>query len=234
MGNNYQGNELDLFAKAINWKSYFSSFIKPYLNDKVLEVGAGQGGTTEIFANEIKNRKWTCVEPDTILCEKILYLIADEQLPNNVKVLNGTIDKINNDNFDTILYIDVIEHLERPELEIKKAADLLTSDGYLVILVPAHNYLYSSFDKSIGHKTRYNKKLLKTIIPNSLSKSDVRYLDSVGFLASFMNRMILKQSMPTTKQILFWDGVLVQLSKTIDKLLFYKCGKSLLGVWKKK
>jgi hypothetical protein len=41
---NYQGNELDLFAKAINWKKYFASFIKPYLQGKVIEVGAGKGG----------------------------------------------------------------------------------------------------------------------------------------------------------------------------------------------
>jgi SAM-dependent methyltransferase len=234
MDNSYQGNELDLFAKAVNWKSYFSSFIIPYLNTKILEVGAGQGGTTEAFSKEIQDREWLCLEPDKVLCKKILKLIENKRLNNKIKVINGTIEKIEDKVFDTILYIDVAEHLESPEIELNNAIKILAENGYLIILVPAYNFLYSPFDRNIGHTARYNKKLLKSVVPSTLKKVDMLYLDSAGLLASIMNKYLLKQTIPTEKQILFWDTKLVNISKILDKLIFYSCGKSLLGIWQKK
>ncbi len=60
------------------------------------------------------------------------------------------------------------------------------------------------------------------------------YLDSVGAFASLGNRVVLRQSMPTLKQILLWDGRMVPLSKVFDSLLGYRAGKSVLGIWRKK
>ena len=44
----YVGGELDLFAAATRWKSYFRSHLEPYVGSEVLEVGAGLGGTTQV------------------------------------------------------------------------------------------------------------------------------------------------------------------------------------------
>ena len=60
--------------------------------------------------------------------------------------------------FDTILYMDVLEHIENDEKEINKALKQLNSGGYLIFFVPAYQFLYSDFDKAIGHIKRYNKK----------------------------------------------------------------------------
>jgi hypothetical protein len=52
-------------------------------------------------------------------------------------------------------------------------------------------------------------------------------------MASVANKLFLKQSYPTLKQVLFWDSILVSLSKITDVITLNAVGKSLLGIWKK-
>ena len=59
------------------------------------------------------------------------------------------------------------------------------------------------------------------------------YLDSVGMLASGANRLLLSQAMPTERQILTWDRLMIPVSRVLDPLLGYTVGKSILGVWKR-
>ena len=59
----YIGNELDVFKYAVSWKEYWISKIEPYLGDRVLEVGAGIGGTTVQLAHEPRSL-WLGLEPD--------------------------------------------------------------------------------------------------------------------------------------------------------------------------
>jgi len=135
------------------------------------------------------------------------------------------------DRFDAIVYIDVLEHIENDVDELSKAADLLKVAGHLVILSPAHQWLYTPFDREIGHYRRYSKKSLLRVIPSRLRCVELCYLDSVGMLVSMGNRLLLKSSMPTAGQIRFWDKRLVPLSIFIDLLLLRRLGKSILGVW---
>ena len=59
----YPGVELELFAYAINWKSYFKKHLIPYVQGRVLEVGAGIGETSKFLQNT-KVSHWTYLEPD--------------------------------------------------------------------------------------------------------------------------------------------------------------------------
>ncbi|HNW96932.1 MAG TPA: methyltransferase domain-containing protein [Bacteroidales bacterium] len=229
----YKGKELGLFGKAINWKSYWSCKVKKYLGNKVLEVGAGMGNNVQFLVNE-DILEYTCIEPDFELSEIIKKKIYNNELPSFCKSLNGTIQDLKEDQFfASILYFDVLEHIENDHEEIQKAALHLKPDGFLIILVPAHQYLYSPFDKQIGHYRRYNKQRLKKIIPDKWEVVEIKYMDSMGFLLSMVNHTFLKQKYPTQKQIIFWDKIVVPMSKIIDKVVFYKFGKSLLIIMKK-
>ncbi len=64
--------------------------------------------------------------------------------------------------------------------------------------------------------------------------SRLRYLDSIGILASLGNQLFLRRSIPTPGQISLWDGVMVRLSRLVDPLLLYSVGKSVLAVWQKR
>jgi 2-polyprenyl-3-methyl-5-hydroxy-6-metoxy-1,4-benzoquinol methylase len=228
----YIGNELELFKHAHNWKKYYASFIEGYLKNDVLEVGAGIGETTHLLCDGTQNC-WVCIEPDELLTKEIEIKKENGYLPFIIEIITGTLDGIDsNRKFETIIYIDVIEHIENDEEELKKAANFLKPNGHIIILVPAHNYLFSKFDKSIGHYRRYNKEMLAKAIPKGFQKVDLRYLDSIGLFASLANKWFLKQDYPTLEQIKFWDNYIIPVSKIIDAISFYSLGKTVVGVWK--
>jgi hypothetical protein len=229
----YIGSELNLFSKATNWKAYYGRTIKKYLAGDILEVGAGIGSGTRILCDG-SQRRWVCLEPDAEMSAAIERQIEDGSLPSCCESRNGTAMLLNGvDRFDAIVYIDVLEHIENDVDELSRAATLLKESGHLIVLSPAHQWLYTPFDREIGHYRRYSKKSLNEITPLRLRCVELRYLDSIGMLASLGNRLLLKSSMPTAGQINFWDKRLVPLSIFFDSLLQYRLGKSILGVWRK-
>ncbi len=229
----YIGKELELFSHAHNWKKYFSSFIKPYLRGNVLEVGSGIGGTTKVlYADKVD--KWTCLEPDPRLCRVIEQEIQNGNLPDRCEVITGTVKNLPGDSsFNCATYIDVLEHIENDTEEIRTVVKYIKQSGYLIILSPAYQFLYSNFDKEIGHFRRYTRDTLINIIPSNLKPVSIKYLDSVSVLTNLLNKLLLKQEIPTINQIKIWDRTLVPISRIIDPLFRYSAGKSILGIWEK-
>jgi len=224
----YIGNELELFATATNWKAYFASHIMPFIVGDVLEVGAGIGTNTILLHNP-RVSTWRCLEPDATLAEAATRATAS--LPNT-SVIVGTTATQSLGRYDTLLYIDVLEHIEDDRGELARAATLLKPGGYLVVLCPAHQALYSEFDRAIGHFRRYSAKTLTGSAPAGLTLERDFYLDSVGMLASFANRALLKSRDLSPAQIRTWDRYLVRLSTLLDPLFGRRLGKSVIAVWK--
>ena len=227
----YIGNELEIFKNATNWKEYFCSHINKYINGDVLEVGAGIGVNTSYLLNNNKINSITCIEPDQVLCSQIKENHKKTNI-TSADIINGTIQHTNK-TFDTIIYIDVLEHIEESKKEIEIIRNKLNKGGHLIVLVPAFNFLYSEFDKQIGHFRRYNKKKLREEINQTLKEKKIFYLDSLGFFASLANKLILKKNTPSEKNIHFWDKKLIPLTKLFDKLICFTFGKSLIGIYQK-
>ncbi len=230
---NYIGKELEVFKHALNWKSYFRSTISYAIHGDILEVSAGLGSATRILKNKNQS-SWLALEPDSNLANKLKKDIFSDPALKGVKVKTGTLKDLKpNDKFDAILYIDVLEHIENDAAELTEAASHLNPGGKLVVLAPAHNSFYTEFDRAIGHFRRYNRKSLANLEPDGVYCEKLFYLDMFGVLASFANRLFLKQSMPTLRQILIWDRILVPLSRIFDRLFFYQFGKTIVAIWRK-
>ena len=232
---NYQyiGSELELFKNAHNWKLYWSNKIKPYLHGDILEVGAGIGANLNYF-KDINFEKWVALEPDKKQFKQIAETVQKHPLFNCIHPVLGKLKKLKNKyQFDSILYIDTLEHIENDRNELILASELLKKNGKLIILSPAYNWLYSEFDKSIGHFKRYDKKQLLMIKPASLGVDSIFYLDSFGVLASLGNKLILKKNLPNSNQIRFWDAFLVPISIISDSIFRFKFGKSVVAIFTK-
>ena len=227
----YEGDELVLFQHAKHWKKYFSRQIQPFIKGNVLEVGAGIGATT-LLLNDGSADKWLMLEPDNEMCIELKRKIDNKELPENCELQSGTIEQVTS-TFDTIIYIDVLEHIEADAFEMKKAAEILNAGGHIIILSPAFQSLYNPFDKAIGHYRRYTKSLFQKITPGSLQLLRCRYYDTVGYFAALMNKLLLRKKYPTQKQVLFWDKWMVPVSKVADNVFFHRFGKSIIGIWKK-
>lgn len=231
--NSYIGGELDLFALAKNWKRYIKKQVSRYTTGDVLEVGAGIGATTEALYDGTP-RRWVCLEPDEALAHRLKARLISGMGGSTIKVVVGSLRTFSDAPcFDCILYIDVLEHIEDDHAQIEAAARLVRRSGHIVILSPAHQWLYSEFDKSIGHLRRYNRAHLRSMMPTGWVEEKLMYIDSVGVLLSLGNVLALRQSMPTRSQIILWDRLCVPASRLSDRLFRGTVGKSVLAVWRK-
>lgn len=227
----YVGEELALFELADNWKQYLSTRMCGYLHGDLLEVGAGTGANVSYLHHDAL-RRWVSLEPDRRLCQQYRHRQAEGRIPASCELVHGTLMTLPVDErFDSIIYIDVLEHIEDDREEFSRAYGRLRPGGHLLFLCPAHNFLYSPFDKEIGHFRRYNRQMYREL--SSRRPNHLEYLDSIGMAASIANKLLLRQSYPTENQIRLWDRLFVRLSRVFDPLTFRKMGKSILGVWKK-
>jgi len=229
----YEGGELDDFARAANWKRYWMGHAHDYLHGSVLEAGAGIGSNTLQLCTSDR-REWVCLEPDSRSADILRQRLAESSLATAVAVIRGTIEDLDPDTrFDAILYVDVLEHIEDDAGELRRASGHVAPGGRLIVLAPAHQFLYSPFDASIGHHRRYDAAMMRAFQLPGLKLERLRYLDAAGMLASLANRVLLHQTLPTQRQISFWDQILVPCSRVLDPVFGYRLGKSLLAVWRK-
>jgi 2-polyprenyl-3-methyl-5-hydroxy-6-metoxy-1,4-benzoquinol methylase len=225
-GFRYSG-ELELFQHAVNWKRYWLRHIRRYLGRRVLENGAGIATNTPLLV-PCACEDWLCLDPDV----RQVDVMRQAKLPANCRVACGTIiDLAAHEKFDTILYLDVLEHIEDDRTEIAAARDRLLPGGHLVVLAPAHQFLYSPFDAEVGHYRRYDRRSLAACTAHGLALEEMRYLDSIGLIASAANRFLLKADTPTPAQIKLWDRSMVPISRCIDPLSHWLVGKSIFAVW---
>ena len=212
----YPGTELELFRHANNWKRYVLAQIRPFVRGQVLaektldyvRAGMADGLRRMLERGQLQLGRCTVVE--------------------------GTMDAVPAEaQFDTILYIDVLEHIEHDASELVTAVARLKAGGHLVVLSPAHPWLYSPFDEEIGHFRRYTKKSLAALRPEGTELVRLRYLDALGILASGANRFLLKKAHVARHDVEVWDRLLVPVSRLVDPLTFYALGKSVLAVWRK-
>jgi protein-L-isoaspartate O-methyltransferase len=228
----YVGSELDLFAEARNWKAYWSRQVGSYITGDVLEVGAGIGSNTAIISSRSKGR-WVCLEPDSALVAQLSGNLKSLGNGRKYECVCGTLESLDAAaRFDTVIYIDVLEHIQDDARELNLASSRLHPGGRIIVLSPAHQSLYTPFDAAIGHFRRYNRASLRSVSPVGLQFEALFYLDACGIVASAANQVFLRQSMPTRAQIGVWDKWIVPASRVLDPIFRYSLGKSIVGIWR--
>tara|TARA_B100001996_G_scaffold323470_1_gene268657 strand:- start:932 stop:1618 length:687 start_codon:yes stop_codon:yes gene_type:complete len=207
---------------------YCLSFLKKYMTGKILEVGAGCGSFTKNYTN-LNFTNITLTELDE---KNIQDLKQRFNSYKNIKILDCVIDKVVGE-FDTILYLHVLEHIKNDRLEIEEAEKKLKKGGYLIIMVPAHQKIYGNLDKAVGHFRRYEEKFFEQKISN-LEKTKLLYLDSIGYLLYYLNKIFFKKEVyPSKLKIFLWDKIFTPLTIIIDRLTNYKFGKCIIAIYKK-
>ena len=225
---NYPGKELEMFDKAHFWRKYLHLVTKKFIGKKILEVGAGIGSFTKIYMKE--NIDITLSEIDNVNYEILKKNFA---LQKNVKIENKLIDQFN-ETFDTILYLSVLEHIENDKKEILNALERLEDKGHLIICVPAHNYMYSNFDKEIGHFRRYEMNFFDTLNLENINIKKKKFIDSFGYLLYFLNKLLFsKEVYPSKLKIFIWDKIFIPITYLADFFSFYKLGKNIVCIIQK-
>ena len=223
----YPGTELDSFDKATIWRKYIYSKVKKFIKGDVLEVGAGIGSFTKNYEKLIRKLTLSEIDPDNLT-------IIKKKFSNPKFSFTNKFTKDLEENFDTIMYLNVLEHIEDDIEEINNALKKLKKNGHLIILVPAHNNLYSKFDEAVGHFKRYEIDFFKQIKIQNLKRQKLIYLDSMGYFLYYLNKLFFKEEIyPSNFKILIWDKLFTPITFIVDRLLMYKFGKNILYVVQK-
>jgi 2-polyprenyl-3-methyl-5-hydroxy-6-metoxy-1,4-benzoquinol methylase len=224
----YPKEATERFDNANFHINYCLLFIKKFLKGDVLEVGAGCGSfTRNYFNNKIKSLTLTEVDKNNLKTLKNKFKTISKIKINNKKLRD--IKK----KFDTIIYLHVLEHIKNDKHEIKVAIQKLKTHGNLIIIVPAHQKIYSNLDKAVGHYRRYDIKFFKKNF-KSAKKINIKYLDSMGYFLYFLNKIFYKKEVyPSSLKIFIWDKFFTPITLILDYLSGYKIGKCILAIYKK-
>ena len=219
---------LERFDGANLWIKYIIFKIRKYLKDDVLEVGAGCGSFTKGYMKNFNSITLTDMDKNSFNLLKNNFINE-----KNVSVINSATKDIDK-KFNTILYFNVLEHVKEDKLEIKTALEKLNNGGYLIILVPAHQKIYSKLDKAVGHYKRYDIEFFKE---NKFANSKViklHFMDFFGYLLYYLNKIFFKEeTYPSNFKIFIWDKVFTPFTIVVDYLTRYTFGKNILCIYKK-
>ena len=223
---------LEVIAKADKFNQWMFETIRPYCHGNILEIGSGIGNISRFFIQN--DYSLTLSDADEHYIDRLKKTFGD------INILS--IDLVHEDfakkyvqlfqAFDTVILLNVLEHIDNEEQAIENCRHLLKRDGSLVVLVPAYSFLFSKMDRELHHYRRYtSKKLFNQVSKKKFNVKKVFYFNAMGIFAWIYGKFGGLTSVPSKEMKLFNN--LVPLAKFIDKILFKKAGLSVIMVAQK-
>ncbi|HEY6310132.1 MAG TPA: class I SAM-dependent methyltransferase [Streptosporangiaceae bacterium] len=219
---------LDNLDHADNYAGWIFELIESYLGDEVLEVGAGHGTFTEMLARRAKRVVASDISERCV--GRLRDRFSDEK---SVEILHGSIDSAAAYGpFDSVILINVLEHIEDDDGALRElVGSLLKPAGRAVLWVPAFPFLFSDFDRRIGHYRRYSVPgLRKQLADAGYDVQDIRYVNTVGAVAWLVLARLLRRTPTTGTPVKIFDKYFVPVLKQTERRWRPPFGQSVLAV----
>jgi SAM-dependent methyltransferase len=231
----YEGRDLEAMSFAGNYHRWIRDVFRPALGGSIVEVGAGTGDFSELLL-ETSPRRLILVEPSTAQWSKLESRFGATAPSTEIRALNGFFGDVagqlkGEDRPDSIVYVNVMEHVEDDQGEMTLAASVLQRGGRLLVFVPALPWLYGRFDKRIGHFRRYTRReLVEKAERAGFTVRSCRYFDLFGILPWFVKYRLLRSDSLEPRSVALFDRLVVPISRWIESRLPAPIGKNLLLV----
>ncbi len=206
---------LRIMEGAGQYNEWLFQQAKPYLGRRVVEVGAGVGNITKFLLNK-----------DFVMATDVIDFYLEElrrnfQGQSNVKVEKlDLLDKTSARSlgsahrFDSLLSMNVLEHIEDDKEALLNMNRLLTDKGKLLLLsFPRTSSAIPEMDKNLGHFRRYNKKKLADLLEQAgFRVQKIKYLNAIGAIGWFVNGRILRRKLIPSRQLRAFDLIIKVLA----------------------
>ncbi len=225
---------LDIMMKATNYNKWIFDKIKPYLGKTILEIGCGLGNMTELFLRNRQTELIVGIDTSSECLDIINYRLGRHKEFKTFlyDVSSKDIFKLKRYNFDTIVCINVLEHIKDDSSVLRNMAEFFPV-ATLIIWVPAFKKLYGTIDQVDGHFRRYGKQELEIKLRKSGWKIlEGSYLNVLGIAVWFLHGKLLKKSVHPPKQTYFLDKFIF-LERLVEKIINPPFGLSLLYICQK-
>lgn len=174
-------DSLKSWSKLDRYSKWIFHLYEKYIGKNVLDIGGGIGTALSFYIDRVER------------------LITTELFDNQVDLMNERFkdypyfkaikaDIVTDDfsmynKFDTIILINVLEHIEDDKRAILRMKELLLDGGKIIVCVPACSRLYCYMDKNVGHYRRYDKGILKKLATEAgLEVLEDKYQNFLGIV----------------------------------------------------
>jgi SAM-dependent methyltransferase len=211
--------------------NYYSLFIK----NNLLEIGLGHGEFYKYLPRKITN--YVGVDIDEKLVDHARSLNPQNQyFQADLSSINFSDSHKNT--FETVVCLNVLEHIENDTLALKNMIDTLTSSGHILLFVPAFQALYTDLDRLAGHYRRYKISDIKALCQRCDGHIvKWSYFNSIGGFGWWLNKFKKHDSLNDNNinwQIRFFNKVILPISKFFQPLTRKFFGQSLYVVIRRK
>jgi SAM-dependent methyltransferase len=214
-------DNLEVMLEAENYNRYLLNLVRTHMGaaQRVIDFGAGAG--TFAIPVAALGVALTPVEPDPALRATLaahgLAAAADVRL-----LADGS--------FDYAYTLNVLEHIDDDVAALRALRAKLAPRGKLLIYVPAFPVLFTSMDAKVGHVRRYTRStLVASVKAAGFAVADVRYADSLGFLATLAFKLLGNDRGELDRRaIRLYDRVAFPVSRVVDGLTQRWFGKNLV------
>lgn len=222
---------LGRLSHARKFNRWMVDQISPWVGERVLEIGAGMGNIT----NQLLPREWyTCSDVDSQHLKYLSNVYAD-----NHRVQVKEVDLLRPDDFskvngliDTIVCLNVLEHVQDDEIALHNMCDRLDSGGRLILLVPRSPALFGSLDECLQHYRRYGaQELTEKLERADFAVEKLFTFNRIGVLGWYLNGKVLRRRTFGSMQLRFLDSI-VWILRHVDPLFPWP-GLSLIAVARK-
>lgn len=223
---------------AINYHNWLFAKTKPYLGQRILEIGIGDGSYTQHIVDKQLVVGIDIAEDCIQFCSKKFINYQNIEC-FRVDILNDDINFLKYKNLDSAFCFNVLEHIKDDISFLKKIKSVISYNGHLVLVVPATSFLYGEMDRLAGHYRRYNIQSIKRISREAgwvVKKIEyINFLGGIGWwLSNIMTKPKTLNDISINKKILFFDKFILPFNKIFDFFAKNFFGQSLIIILENK
>lgn len=227
------GDSLDMIAGLSSYNQWVYDLVKPYLGERVLEVGCGTGNITQHLVCD--DKQVVGIEPVGRFVTNFAQRFEQISSQHKPQVLRGTLSDVPEPTcetqwFDSVVSFNVLEHIDNHVAALSEMKSQICPGGTVVVYAPGSPFAFGELDRALGHYRRYTPKTLKHAMEDAgLQWIEGKYSNMIGMFGWWFNSRILKKQDVPGDQAKVFDRI-VPFVRLLERVIKPRFGQSVIGV----